>query len=48
MRGLNRHSSARILTAGHAFVQDLRRVPEHQQLSGLRPVAAEHQDSHAE
>jgi transposase, IS6 family len=25
MRGLNRHSSARILAAGHAFVQNLRR-----------------------
>jgi transposase, IS6 family len=25
MRGLKRHRSARILAAGHAFVQDLRR-----------------------
>jgi IS6 family transposase len=25
MRGLKRHRSARILTAGHAFVQNLRR-----------------------
>jgi IS6 family transposase len=40
MRGLKRHRSARILAAGHAFVQNLRRghydiatdVPEHQRL----------------
>ena len=25
MRGLNRHGSARIVSAGHAFVQNLRR-----------------------
>ena len=25
MRGLKRHGSARIITAGHAFVQNLRR-----------------------
>ena len=38
MRGLNRHSSARILTAGHAFVQDLRR--------GHYDIAADVPDRH--
>jgi hypothetical protein len=40
MRGLKRHQSARILAAGHAFVQNLRRghydvateVPDHHRL----------------
>jgi transposase, IS6 family len=40
MRGLKRHCSARILAAGHAFVQNLRRghydiatdVPDHHRL----------------